>query len=137
MAGRRVEVGGTLVLDSQGLSLYMDQDRAVMNMVRSALDRGANRVISGATLIEVQHDGIERSRLNRVLSQLVIEPFGVEHFKEAARLLMETGLYGHKYAIDAMVAITARRQPGPVVMLTSDLDDMSVLCGERVTLVAV
>ncbi|MFF5205108.1 type II toxin-antitoxin system VapC family toxin [Streptosporangium sp. NPDC000396] len=115
----------------------MDQDRAVMNLVRSALDRGASRVISGATLIEVQHGGIKRSRLNYVLSQLVIEPLSVERFKEAAQLLLDTGLHGHKYAIDAMVAVTARHQPGPVVMLTSDVDDMSVLCGERITLVPV
>ncbi|MFC6577526.1 type II toxin-antitoxin system VapC family toxin [Planomonospora parontospora] len=125
------------MLDSQGLSLYMEQDRAVMNLVRSALDRGANRVISGATLIEVQHAGIKRSRLNYVLSQLVIEPLGAERLREAAQLLMETGLHGHKYALDAMVAVTARSQPGPVVMLTSDVDDMSVLCGERITLVPV
>jgi hypothetical protein len=35
-----------------------------------------------------------------------------------------------------MVAITALHQPPPVVMLTSDVDDMAKLCGDRVTLVA-
>lgn len=34
-----------------------------------------------------------------------------------------------------MVAVTAMHQPGPVVMLTSDIDDMAKLCGERITLV--
>lgn len=52
-------------------------------------------------------------------------------------LLHEVGLDGHQHAIDAMVAVTALHQPGPVVMLTSDVDDMSRLCGSRVTLVAV
>ncbi|MFI7704480.1 hypothetical protein [Nonomuraea sp. NPDC049480] len=48
-----------------------------------------------------------------------------------------SGLHGHKYAIDAVVAETAIRQPRPVVMLTSDTDDMKKLCGDRVHLVAV
>ncbi|EFL27034.1 conserved hypothetical protein [Streptomyces himastatinicus ATCC 53653] len=129
--------GGCLILDSQGLSLYLEQDRAVMNMVRSALDRGADRVVSGATLIEAQHNGIKRARWNYVLSQLRVEPLSVDWSKEAALLLQETGLHGHTYAMDAMVAVTALHQPGPVVMLTSDTDDMEKLCGGRVTLVAV
>lgn len=52
-------------------------------------------------------------------------------------LLREAGLHGHKYAIDAIVAVTALHQPGPVVMLTSDVEDMTKLCQDRVTLVAV
>lgn len=137
MARRGLTSGGTLVLDSQGLSLYIEQDRTVMNIVRSALERGANRVVSGATLIEAQHEGIKSARWNFVLSQVRIEPLSVGWSKEAAQLLRETGLHGHTYAIDAMVAVTALRQPDPVVMLTSDVDDMSRLCGPRVTLVAV
>ncbi|MFE2674353.1 PIN domain-containing protein [Streptomyces hygroscopicus] len=137
MARGRLTGGGSLVLDSQGLSLYLEEDRAVMNMVRSALDRGADRVVSGATLIEAQHNGIKRTRWHYVLSQLRIEPLSVDWSKEAALLLRDTGLHGHKYAIDAMVAVTALHQPGPVVMLTSDTDDMAKLCGERITLVAV
>jgi hypothetical protein len=106
-------------------------------MVRSALDRGANRVISGATLIEAHHSGIKPAHWSFVLSQLDIKPLSVEWSKEAVHLLTLTGLHGHKYAIDAMVAVTAMHQPGPVVMLTSDIDDMMRLCGERVTLIAV
>ncbi|WP_218040279.1 hypothetical protein [Actinomadura sp. WMMB 499] len=55
----------------------------------------------------------------------------------AAELLKSTGLHGHKYAIDATVAGVALRQPGPVAMLTSDIDDMFQLCGDRVRLVRV
>ncbi|MGY4276220.1 6-pyruvoyl-tetrahydropterin synthase [Streptomyces sp. M18.1] len=50
---------------------------------------------------------------------------------------MNAGLHGHKYAIDAAVAEVALRQHRPVVMLTSDIDDMTKLCGDRVRLVAV
>lgn len=52
-------------------------------------------------------------------------------------MLINAGLHGHKYAIDAAVAETALRQRRPVVMLTSDMDDMTKLCGDRVRLVAV
>ncbi|MFI8942048.1 DNA-binding protein [Streptomyces syringium] len=119
------------------MSLYLNEDRLVMNLVRSAVDRGADRVVSGATLIEAQHGGIKRARWNYVLSQLRVEALSVGWAKEAAQLLQETGLHGHKYALDSMVAVTAMHQPGPVVMLTSDVDDMAMLCGSRVTLVAV
>jgi 6-pyruvoyl-tetrahydropterin synthase len=52
-------------------------------------------------------------------------------------LLKQTGLHGHKYAIDATVAETALRQSGPVAMLTSDVDDMAKLCGTRVRLISI
>ena len=55
----------------------------------------------------------------------------------SAHHTLADGAQGHKYAIDAMVAVTAMHQPGPVVMLTSDADDMSRFCGDRVTIVAV
>lgn len=51
--------------------------------------------------------------------------------------LKAAGLHGHKYAIDATVAETALRQPGPVAVLTSDVDDMSRLCGDRVRLIGI
>ena len=38
---------------------------------------------------------------------------------------------------DATVAEAALRQPGPVAMLTSDIDDMARLCGDRVRLIGV
>jgi hypothetical protein len=41
-------------------------------------------------------------------------------------LLKAAGLHGHKYA---MVAEVALRLPAPVVVLTSDVDDMVKLCG--------
>src|SRR6478736_5096320 len=50
---------------------------------------------------------------------------------------LNTGLHGHRYAVDAVVTDLALRQQRPVVMLTSDLDDMAKLCGDRVRLVAV
>lgn len=108
-----------------------------MSIVRSALDRGANRTISGVTLVESMHHGTTPGRWNHVLSQLDIQPMNVAWFREAADLLAKHHADGRKHAIDAMVAVTALHQPGPVIMLTADVDDMSRLCGGRVTLVEV
>ena len=57
--------------------------------------------------------------------------------RAATGLLKEAGLHGHKYAIDATVAELALRQPGPVAVLTPDVDDMAKLCGNRVRLIAI
>lgn len=128
---------GTLILDSQALSLYTAQNREVLGIVASAVERGARRVVSAATLLEVQHGGIKQGRWDFILSQLHIEPLSVQWAKEAAQLLQDTGMHGHKYALDAMVAVTSFYQKPPVVMLTSDRDDMARLCGRRVVIVDV
>lgn len=131
MARERV-TSGSLVLDSQGLSKYFEQDREVLNMVRSALERGADRVISAATLLEAQNPGVKRARREFVLSQLTIAPLSVAWAREAAQLLQDFGLGGHTHALDAMVAVTALHQPPPVVLVTSDPRDMTRLCGDRI-----
>ena len=94
-------------------------------------------VISALTIIEAVHARTHTARLNWVLSGLRVIPVGEEEARAASKLLTDAGLHGHKYAIDAAVAEAALRQPRPVVMLTSDIDDMVKLCGDRVRLVAV
>lgn len=72
-----------------------------------------------------------------MLSGLRVVAVGDEEARAASKLLMNAGLHGPEYAIDAAVAEAAPRQHRPVVMLTSDIDDMAKLCGDRVRLVAV
>lgn len=69
-----------------------------------------------------------------------IAHIGAEEPKAASAVLINAGLHGHEYAIEAIeaaVAELALRQRRPVVMLTSDIDDMTKLCGDGVRLVAV
>ncbi|WP_127936476.1 DNA-binding protein [Nonomuraea polychroma] len=94
-------------------------------------------VISALTLIEAAHRRMNKSRLAWLLSGMRIVHVGEEEAKAASAMLIAAGLHGQKYAIDAVVAEMAIRQPRPVVMLTSDVDDMKRLCGDRVRLVAV
>ncbi|MER7397663.1 DNA-binding protein [Streptomyces sp. NPDC000151] len=137
MARRRLSHEGTLVLDSEGLSKLLSDDDCVVALVAEARRRGMEVVICALTLVEAVHARTDRARLHWLLSGLRVTAVGEEEAKRASALLMAAGLHGHKYAIDAAVAETALRQQRPVVMLTSDADDMTKLCGGRVRLVAV
>ncbi|MDX3227295.1 hypothetical protein [Streptomyces sp. ME19-01-6] len=44
---------------------------------------------------------------------------------------------GHKYALDAIVAATARAAHPPVVPMTSDTEDLKQLCGPGVAVIDV
>ncbi|MER8232225.1 DNA-binding protein [Streptomyces sp. NPDC094049] len=137
MARRKLTHEGTLVLDSEGLSRLLADDETVVALVTEARSRGMEVVICALTIIEAVHARTNKARLSWLLSGLRVIPVGDEEAKAASALLIGAGLHGHKYAIDAAVAEAALRQQRPVVMLTSDIDDMTKLCGDRVRLVAV
>ncbi|MGX1883779.1 PIN domain-containing protein [Streptomyces sp. NPDC055287] len=126
-----------LVLDSQGLSAWITDDRFATALIDSAHRSETDLVISANTIIEVTHAKTDLARLSWLLSRIKVEPVTEHTAKAAARLLKDAGLHGHKYAIDATVAEAALRQSGPVTILTSDVDDMTKLCGGRVRLIAV
>ncbi len=130
---KRIE---TVVLDCAGLSAWIVQDRQVATMIQIFSELESDLVISATTIIEVSHAEVNIPRLNWLLSRIKVEPVTEETAKASARLLKEANLHGHRYAIDATVAEMALRQPGPVAMVTSDVDDMSKLCGGQVYLIA-
>ncbi|MEV1062826.1 DNA-binding protein [Streptomyces sp. NPDC050263] len=127
----------TVVLDSQGLSAWIAQDRKILAMFQVFHAMGADFVIGANTIVEVAHGRVNMSRLRWVLSRVKVEPVTEGAAKASAELLKAAGLHGHKYAIDATVAEVALRQPGPATMLTSDVDDMTRLCGDRVRLIGI
>lgn len=137
MARRRLSHEGTLVLGCEGLSKFVGDHEPVVALIAEARKRGMEVVISALTIIEAAHARIDRARLARVLSGMRIVHIGDEEAKAASTLLINAGLHGHKYAIDAAVAEMALRQRRPVVMLTSDIDDMTKLCGDAVHVVGV
>ncbi|MDJ0343094.1 DNA-binding protein [Streptomyces sp. H10-C2] len=127
----------TVVLDSQGLSAWITQDRKILAMLQVFHTMSADLVIGANTVVEVSHSRVNMPRLQWALSRVKVEPVTERAAKAAAELLKAAGLHGHKYAIDATVAEAALRQPGPVAMLTSDVDDMARLCGNRVRLIGI
>ncbi|MFC4067508.1 hypothetical protein [Actinoplanes subglobosus] len=126
----------SLVLDSQGLSGWVDRDRKVMLLLEQAERDGVDIAMSAVTIIEASHSGVDVARMSWLLSRIRVEPVTKESARRSAGLLKSVGLHGHKYAIDAMVAEVALRLPGPVAVLTSDVDDMVKLCGRRVRVIS-
>ncbi|MEU9149420.1 DNA-binding protein [Streptomyces sp. NPDC048417] len=125
----------TVVLDSEGLSAWVAQDRKVLAMFQVFHDLGADLVVSANTIVEVSHARVNLPRLQWALSRVKVEPITEVAGRAAAQLLKGAGLHGHKHAIDATVAEAALRQPGPVAILTSDVDDMTRLCGSKVRMI--
>lgn len=130
MAGRRVAAGGTLVLDSEGLAKLAAGDARVRAYLETARVRGARVVVSAITLAEVLRGGPRDASVHHVLSRTVTLPVSPELGRAAGELLGVTGLSGHRCTIDSVVAATALVMARPVVLLTSDPDDLSRLVDE-------
>jgi predicted nucleic acid-binding protein len=129
MAGRRV-AGGTLVLDAEGLSKLAAGDARVRGYLDSARARGARVAVSAVTLTESLRGGPRDAAVYRVLAKITIVPVTAAIARRAGELLGSTGLSGHRCAIDALVAATALDLERPVVLLSSDPDDMNRLVEE-------
>jgi predicted nucleic acid-binding protein len=129
MAGQRV-AGGTLVLDAEGLSKLARGDARVRGYLDSARARGAKVVVSAITLTEALRGGPRDAAVHRVLARITIVPVTAAIARRAGELLGTAGLSGHRCAIDAVVAATALDLERPVVLLSSDPDDMNRLMEE-------
>jgi predicted nucleic acid-binding protein len=127
VAGRRVTPGGTLVLDSEGLSKLAAGDQLARAYLETARSRRARVVVSAITLTEVLRGGPRDVAVHRVLFRITVLPVTAEIARHAGELLGQTGLSGHRCAIDAVVAATAFELEHPVVLLTSDPDDLARL----------
>jgi predicted nucleic acid-binding protein len=130
MAGRRIAAGGTLVLDSEGLAKLAAGDTRTRAYLDSARARGARVAVSAITLTEVLRGGPRDAAVHRVLSRITVVLVSPEIARRAGELLGTTGLSGHRCAIDAVVAATALGFQRPVVLLTSDPDDLNRLVEE-------
>jgi predicted nucleic acid-binding protein len=127
---RRLAVGGTLVLDAQGLAKLATGNALAVSLARDTHRAGADVVTSASTLAEVLRGGARDAPVHRILSNITVVPIGQQQGRAAGELLGLTGLSGHRCALDALLAVVALAQPRPVVVLTSDTDDMRRLTEE-------
>lgn len=123
------------MLDSEGLARAVLRDRDVNNVMTAAKDNDVRVLTSAATLVEVMHPRLNRSAFEWTLAQLSVEPVTESLARRAAALLAAVRRHGHRHAIDAMVAATALAAAAPVTVLTSDLENLRLLCGDRVTVI--
>jgi hypothetical protein len=123
---------GTLLLDSEGLSKLHRKDRTVVALVQAASEEGIRVVTSAMTTLEADSERIHPARIKWVLSRVDVHDVTKEITDQAAGLLRTHRLHGHKYPIDAALAAIARSAPHPVTVLTSDPEDLTLLCGPTV-----
>ncbi|MFE7548676.1 PIN domain-containing protein [Streptomyces gardneri] len=124
--------GMCYVLDSEGLSRAVLGDPLMKARLKDAHRTGVRVVTSSMTMIEAYHSKVPHAAWKWLLSRISVEPVTEEIADSAIALLKDTGLHGHKYAIDAALAVIAGRQRGFVTLFTSDEEDMTVLCPPRV-----
>lgn len=128
MARRRrskPEVGGTLVLDADGVIKAATNDPRVQAFLTSARRRDARVVVSAITLAEVLRGGRRDAAVHRILNRVSHVPVTTELARAAGVLLGSAKLADA--TVDAAVAATALAEAGPVVILTSDPDDLGLL----------
>lgn len=129
MAGLR-GVGGTLVLDADGLTKLAARDRAAQSRFEAARAYRSGVVTAASTLAEVLRGRPSDAAVHRLLKLVTVVPVDKELGRAAGELLGKTGLSGHRCALDALLAVVAMAQPRPVVLLTSDPRDLEKLTHE-------
>ena len=127
---RRRRIGGTLVLDADGLTKLAQGDLQAVSFTQDTYKRHADLVTCASTLAEVLRGGPRDAPVHRILADVTVVPVGPQEGRAAGELLGQTGLSGHRCALDALLAVVALAQPRPVVLLTSDVEDMRRLTEE-------
>ena len=111
----------TLVLDSHGVTRAATYDRTFLAVLEQARNDEASVLVPWTALAETLQ-GSGRRAAQYAVSRLELVPIVEQDYREAAELMEATGMGGH--TIDALVAAVARRQPRPVLIATSDPDDL-------------
>jgi uroporphyrinogen-III synthase len=118
------------VLDAEGLRKLADGNPRAVSFAMDAQSADAIVVTAASTLTEVLRGGPRDAPVHRILREVSVVPIGQEQGRTAGELLGRTGLSGHRHALGALLAVVALAQPRPVVVLTSDTDDMRRLTEE-------
>ncbi|MEU8561645.1 DNA-binding protein [Streptomyces cyaneofuscatus] len=124
-------MSGALVLDSEGLAQAVLRGREVQEWLEAARAADLPVITSAVILTEVIHPRINTAALSWTLSRLRLEPVSQAIAQSAAALLINAGLHGHKYAIDALLCATALAHPGRITILTSDIEDIELLTADH------
>lgn len=130
-------MSGTLVLDCEGLSALVRRTPEITEWLAAAEAEDMRVVISSVTLVEARDPKINQARFDYAVSRVNIIPPTEAIARHAGKLLATAGLHGHRYALDALVAATALSSPAPATVLTSDPEDLLMLCGPEVRVIKV
>lgn len=128
---------GLLLLDSEGLSKLYRKDRTVAAFIQAATEEGVRAATTAMTTLEADYARVHPARIRWVLSRIDVLDVTREVTDRAAALLRHYRLHGHTHAIDAVLAAVARAAAGPVTVLTSDPEDIGLLCGHGAEVIKV
>jgi predicted nucleic acid-binding protein len=123
-------VTGTLVLDAQGLARLAAADKMTLSLAQEVAAAGGELVTAASTLTEVLRGGPRDARIHRILRRVTVAEIDKNVGRKAGELLGATGISGHRCTMDALLAAVALAQRRPVILLTSDPDDMARLTEE-------
>jgi predicted nucleic acid-binding protein len=118
------------VLDAEGIVKFASGDPRTLERLKAAWKRNGQVVTAASALAEVLRGGPRDATVHRVLNRITVVPVDKALGRAAGELLGKAGLSGHRCTIDALLAAVALGQPRPVVLLTSDPDDMARLTDE-------
>jgi predicted nucleic acid-binding protein len=130
-------VSGTLVLDCEGLSKLVRRTPELTEWLAAAEAEDIRVITSSVTLVEARDPKTNQARFDYAVSRVNIIPPTEAITRHSSKLVAAAGLHGHKYALDAIVAATALPSPGPVTVLTSDPEDLLMLCGPSARVVKI
>jgi len=130
VAKLRGGVVGALVLDAAGLTKLAAGDLATRARFETAKRHRGHIVTAASTLTEVLRGGQRDAEMHRILRDVEVIGIDGRFGRAAGELLGEAGLSGHRYALDALLAVVALAQRRPVVVLTSDPRDLEKLTEE-------
>jgi predicted nucleic acid-binding protein len=123
-------IGGTLVLDAEGVVKLAAGDLRTRHRYEAARKRRGHVVTAATTLAEILRGQPRDAAMHRVLNRITVVPIDEQAGRAAGELLGRAGLSGHRHALDALLAVVALSQPRPVVLLTSDPGDLTALTEE-------
>lgn len=130
-------MSGTLVLDCEGLSQLVRRSPELAEWLAAAEAEDIRVVTSSVTLVEARDPTTGQARFDYAVSRVNIVAPTEAIARHASKLLTAAGLHGHEYALDAIVAATALASPAPTTVLTSNPDDLRVLCGASIRVIKV
>ncbi|MEU1483260.1 PIN domain-containing protein [Streptomyces sp. NPDC005752] len=130
-------MSGTLVLDCEGLSKLVRRTPELTEWLAAAETEDIRVVTSSVTLVEARDPRTSQARFDYAVSRVNVVPPVEAIARHASRLLAAAGLHGHKYALDALVVATALASPAPVTVLTSDPEDLRMLCNPSIRVVQI
>lgn len=124
-------IARNIVLDASALSEAAQEGEQLRLQLRRAVKRGAVLHTTAATLTEVLRGHPRDVLIHRLLASLNVRVVDELLGRHAGERIGRRAVKGN-VTLDALIAELASSLPRPVVVLTSDIEDMTALADDDV-----